>query len=95
VGQKQAYQDRVRRELEKAQAHIEELRSKVENADEEVRDEYSAHLGECRRIRERAQARLEEIEQTDDENWIILQPSMDGILSELREAVGSASYKIE
>ena len=90
-----AYQTKIERELAQADDIVEELRAKTKQADQEVQDEYIEHIQALQEIRDRAGARLKELEAADEETWSDLKPGLDGLMSELRQAVANATFNID
>jgi hypothetical protein len=93
VDTKEGYQDRVESELEQADSQIEIWRVKTDKEDigPETKADREERLAALSRIQTMARLELEELKRADKDNWDDLKARMDGLLSELRNALTSSS----
>jgi len=93
VETKEGYQDRVESELEQANSQIEMWRVKTdkEEIDPETKADRQERLAALSRIQTMARSELEDLIRADKDNWDDLKARMDGLLSELRNALTSSS----
>jgi hypothetical protein len=94
MSSRHVYQERVEKALDRSRAHIRHLRARLEKTEGEVRLEYQMQLEVLATIYTKASARLQVIEGAEDERWLTLKPAMDGMLSELRNALAAADSRI-
>lgn len=93
VETKEGYQDRVESELEQANSQIEMWRvvTDKEEIDPETKADREERLAALSRIQTMARSELEDLIRADKDNWDDLKARMDGLLSELRNALTSSS----
>ena len=84
---REEYQKRVESELQTSGTQIEAWSAKAEQSEGEVRIEYEQQLDVLRNIQSRAEAGLQELKEAGEDNWEKARPRMDGVLSELRNAI--------
>jgi len=93
MGTKEEYQKRVESELETSGAQIEAWGAKAEQSEGDVKIEYERQLDILRNIQSRGEARLGELKEADENTWETVRPRMDGVLSELRNAILNISSR--
>jgi hypothetical protein len=93
VETKGEYQARVESELEKADSQIETWRAKAEeeDIDPETKTDRQERLAALSRIQTMARSELEDLKRAGEDNWDGLKARIDGLLSELRNALTSSS----
>lgn len=92
---KEEYEQRVESELETAGVRIEAWSAKAERSDRDVKFEYEQNLDLLREIRSQAHAHLEELKQAGEGSWGNVRTRLDGVLSELRNAILNVSSRFE
>jgi hypothetical protein len=95
MGTKEEYQERVQSELETSGAQIEAWSAKAERSEGKTKIEYEERLDLLREIHGRAQASLDELKQAGDEPWEDVRARLDGVLSELRNAILNISLRLQ
>ena len=95
MGTKEDYQEKVEAELESSGDQIETWSAKADEAEGDARIEYEQHLDLLRDIQSRAQVILEELKQAGEESWENVRARLDGVRSELRNAILNVSSRFE
>jgi hypothetical protein len=93
VETKEEYKQKVEDELEKSASQVKEWEEKIGEADPETRTQREAQLEALRHIQDIARSEMEELEKADEEAWHNVKTRLDGVLSELRNALSNASNK--
>lgn len=90
---KEEYRQKVEDELERSGLQIKEWEEKIGEVDPETRAQREGQLEALRHIRDIACSEVEELEQADGEAWLDIKARLDGVLSELRNALSNAANK--
>jgi hypothetical protein len=93
VETKEEYRQKVEDELERLGLQIKEWEEKIGEVDPETRAQREGQLEALRHIRDIACSEVEELEQADGEAWLDIKARLDGVLSELRNALSNAANK--
>jgi hypothetical protein len=91
---KEEYQKRAESELETSGAQIESWSAKAAQSEGDVKIEYERQLDVLRDIQSRGEASLDELKKTGEDNWETVRARMDGVLSELRNAILNISSRL-
>jgi hypothetical protein len=94
MGTKETYQKEVEEELERVELGIRTLMARAEEANKEIKHAYDEQIEALQAILKRAQKRLGELKSANHENWEDLRPRLEGVLSELRNAVANVGVSL-
>ncbi|NEQ32883.1 MAG: hypothetical protein F6K04_18095 [Leptolyngbya sp. SIO4C5] len=92
---RQAYQNKVKAELDKINAQIAEYRAKADKARAETAVEYNSQAEELLAKRDAAQVKLEELQQASEAAWEDVQRGFEQAWTDLGTAFQSAIAKLE
>ena len=92
---KQAYQAKVKAQLDKLNAQIDELKAKAAQAKADVSIEYNSQMEELFAKRDAAQVKLEEIQQAGADAWVELQVGFEKAWGDLQSAFEKARAKFQ
>lgn len=88
------YQKEVEDELEQVELGIQVLRARADEANDEMKQAYAEHIKALQTMQKRARQRLKELKTANRENWDDLRPRLEGVLSELRNAVANLGVSL-
>ncbi len=92
---KQAYEAKVKAQLDKLNAQIEELKAKAEQAKAETAVTYHSSLEEVYAKRDAAQHKLEELQQAGEDAWLDIQIGFEKAWNDLSQAFSDAGKKFQ
>lgn len=90
---KQAYQAKVKAQLDKFNAQIDELKAKSEQAKADAKIGYQDKMAELYKKRDAAQLKFQELQQSSGEAWTEMQKGFEKAWAELSSAWENASSK--
>jgi predicted nucleic acid-binding Zn-ribbon protein len=93
VETKEEYKQKVEDELARLALQIEEWEEKIGETDLETRAQREEQLDALRHIHDIARSEVEELEKAVGEAWHDNKVRLDGVLSELRNALSNAANK--
>ncbi|VEP12290.1 conserved hypothetical protein [Hyella patelloides LEGE 07179] len=83
---KQAYQEKVKAQLDKLNTQIDEFKVKSEQAKANAKIEYQDKMAELYTKRDAAQVKLQELQQSSGEAWTEIQKGFEKAWTELSSA---------
>lgn len=92
---KAAYSERVKAEMDKFDARIDELKAKSAQAQADATIEYQTQIEELYSKRDAARAKFAEIQQSSDAAWEDLKAGFENAWSELTGAFERATSKFK
>jgi TolA-binding protein len=92
--QKEAFQQRMQRELDDLQPKIEELKRQAEAASDQVRIETKRQIRELEKERDKASRKLTELQAAGEEAWGELKTGMNAALKELQQSYDRAKSRL-
>lgn len=95
VNSKEVYQEKVKAQLEKMNAQIDELKAKGKQAQADASIEYYNQLEQVSAKRDAAQHKLEEMQQSGEEAWSELRIGFEQAWHELNSAFEKAAAKFQ
>ena len=93
IDTKQAYEEKVKAQLEKMNAQIDELKAKGKQAQADASIEYHSQLEQLYANRDAVQLKLEEIQKAGEEAWGELQGGFEQAWNDLSRAFEKAAAK--
>lgn len=92
---RQEYQQKVRAELDKLNAQIDEYKAKVNQMQADTAASYHERMEELYAKRDAAQAKLQELQQAGETAWSDIQEGFEKAWNDLTEAFDNASQTID
>ncbi|NEP60566.1 MAG: hypothetical protein F6K31_26795 [Symploca sp. SIO2G7] len=92
---KQIYEEKVKAQLKKMNAQIDELKAKGKKAQANASIEYHNQLEQLYTKRDAAQRKLEEIQKAGEEAWSELQAGFEQAWNDLSTAFEKAAAKLQ
>jgi hypothetical protein len=90
---KEEYQERVESELETTGAQIKAWSAKARQSEGDAKIEYERLLDTLCNIQSRGEASLDELREAGEDTWEMVRFRMDGVLSELMNAILNISSR--
>ncbi|HSH30182.1 MAG TPA: hypothetical protein VK971_09775 [Thiohalobacter sp.] len=95
MGQKQAYEKKLRARLDEWNSEIDRLKAKAESAEADARLEYHKHIEELRARQEAAGTKLEALENAGEDAWEDLKAGVESAWDDLGQAIRSAATRFK
>lgn len=95
MGMKEAYQQKIRAQLDKWSAEIEKLKAGAENTDADTRIKYQKKIQELRTMQEKAEKKLDELKESRGEAWEDLKSGIEEAKDALGKALQSAKSRFK
>lgn len=91
----QEYQEKVKIQLNKLSANIDELKAKSRQASAEASLQYNNLIEELSAKRDAAEAKLQEMQDTTGDAWVTLREGFERAWSDLSESFAEVSRKFQ
>lgn len=95
MSQKQAYEKKLRAQLDEWNSEIDRLKAKAESAEADAQLEYYKHIEELRTRQEAARTKLEELENASEDAWEDLKAGVESAWDDLGQAIRSAATRFK
>lgn len=95
MSMKQAYEQKLRAQLDEWKAEIDRLKARADSAEAESQLEYYKQIEDLRTRQEAARVKLEELENAGEDAWEDLKAGLENAWNELGEAVRTASSRFK
>lgn len=93
--QREEYQAKVKAQLEKINAQLDELKAKAAQTEADVKTDYHSRMEELYAKRDAAGAKLEELQKAGSDAWEEVQKGFETAWSDLTSAFENASKKFD
>lgn len=93
MSMKEAYEKKLRAELDEWHAEIDGLKARADQAEADTQLKYYKHIEELRELQEAARKRLSELEASGDDAFDDLKAGLDSARHSLASAVRSAASR--
>lgn len=93
--QRQEYQAKVKAELDKFNAQVEEMKAKAAQAQADAKADYHSRMEEVYAKRDAAQNKLQELQNTSAEAWEDVQKGFENAWNDLTDAFERASQNFK
>lgn len=90
MGMKEAYEKKLKAQLDEWGAEIDKLKAKADNAEADAQLKYYKQIEELRSMQEDANNKLAELREASDDAWEDLKAGIDSAWDSLSSAVRSA-----
>ncbi|NMM42846.1 coiled coil domain-containing protein [Rhodospirillaceae bacterium KN72] len=88
-----AYADKMNAQIRKAEAEVDRLKAKADEADADARLTYHKHIAEIQEHRDYLQARVDELNAASSEAWEDVKAGAESAWNTLRDSVDRASSR--
>ncbi len=92
---KDAYQQRVEAEVELAQAKLAEIKAKARGYAADARIDYAKQVDELEENIEQMRAKLQKLEEADDDAWEHLKGEVEGVWDKLKVGVRDIGARLK
>ncbi|MFC6673937.1 coiled coil domain-containing protein [Marinobacterium aestuariivivens] len=95
MSMKEAYEKKMRAQLDEWDAEIRKLKARAEQAQADGQLEYYKQIEDLRQRQQHAQEKLEELQQASDTAWQDLRAGMESAWDSMAEAMRKASSRFK
>ena len=95
MSMKEAYEQKIKAQLDEWSAEIDKLKAKADSAEGDVQLEYYKQIEELRTMQETASNKLTELKDAGDDAWEDLKAGIDSAWDSLGNALKSASSRFK
>jgi uncharacterized coiled-coil DUF342 family protein len=95
MSKKQAYEEKLKAQLDEWNAKIDVLKAKTQSAEADAKVEYHETIEELRKKRSAANDKLQELRQASDDAWEDLKEGIEQVWAALGSAVKEASSRFK
>ena len=92
---KQAYEQKLRAQLDAWKTDIDQLKAKADKAEADVQLEYYKKIEELRMKQESAREKLQELENAGEDAWEDLKAGIESAWDDLRDSIKSATSRFK
>lgn len=95
MSQKQAYEKKLRAQLNEWNSEIDRLKAKADSAEADAKLEYYKHIEKLRTRQEAARTKLEKLETASEDAWEDLKAGVESAWDDLGQAIRSAATRFK